>query len=191
MLRSDGGYILPWVGGGVERSGSLTVWFLLSWRPDGTHALPQMPVTPTHFTFSLCWVYIPWNQRLLSEIHTTVLTLGRLNKGGSSHLWGDPKEQCSPGGSEVKNPPAKQETRVWSRVRKIPWSRKWPVTPVFLPGKFHGGHKGSDTTEQLSTLTQTSAFVLQECPPSQFLRSLRRLHPHLHTGQFLPSTAGL
>ena len=23
-------------------------------------------------------------------------------------------------------------------VRKIPWSRKWQPTPVFLPGKFHG-----------------------------------------------------
>ena len=41
-------------------------------------------------------------------------------------------------------------------VRKIPWSRKWQPTLVFLPGKFHGqgnlvdcspwGHKESDTT---------------------------------------------
>ena len=23
-------------------------------------------------------------------------------------------------------------------VRKIPWRRKWPPTPVFLPGEFHG-----------------------------------------------------
>ena len=23
-------------------------------------------------------------------------------------------------------------------VRKIPWSQKWQLTPVFLPGKFHG-----------------------------------------------------
>ena len=47
------------------------------------------------------------------------------------------------------------------RVGKIPWSRKWQPTPVFLPGKSHGqwslagyslrGHKKSDTTEQLST----------------------------------------
>ena len=44
-------------------------------------------------------------------------------------------------------------------VRKIPWSRKWQPTPVFLPGKFRGqrnlagyslwGHKESDTTWQL------------------------------------------
>ena len=23
-------------------------------------------------------------------------------------------------------------------VRKIPWSRRWQLAPVFLPGKFHG-----------------------------------------------------
>ena len=42
-------------------------------------------------------------------------------------------------------------------VEKIPWSRKWQPTPVFLPGKSHehrilvgdspGVHKGSDMTE--------------------------------------------
>ena len=41
-----------------------------------------------------------------------------------------------------------------------PWSRKWQLAPVFLPGEFHGqrslagyspwGHKESDTTEQLN-----------------------------------------
>ena len=45
-------------------------------------------------------------------------------------------------------------------VRKIPWSKKWQPTPVFLPGKFHGqrslsgyspwGHKELDPTEQLT-----------------------------------------
>ena len=42
-------------------------------------------------------------------------------------------------------------------IGKIPWRRKWQLTPVFLPGKFHGqkslagyspwGHKESDTAE--------------------------------------------
>ena len=41
----------------------------------------------------------------------------------------------------VKNLPAMLE--IWehgfdSRVRKIPWRRKWQPTPVVLPGKFHG-----------------------------------------------------
>ena len=35
-----------------------------------------------------------------------------------------------PGGSVVKNPPARQETQ----VGKIPWRRKWQPSPVFLPG---------------------------------------------------------
>ena len=49
------------------------------------------------------------------------------------------------------------------RQGKIPWSSKWEPTPVFLPGKSHGwrslagyspwGHKESDITKQLSTLT--------------------------------------
>ena len=44
---------------------------------------------------------------------------------------------------------------------KMPWRRKWPPTPVFLPGKSHGqrslvgysprGHRESDTTEQAGT----------------------------------------
>jgi len=44
---------------------------------------------------------------------------------------------------------------------KIPWRRKWQPTVVFFSGKFHGqrslagyspwGHKGSDTTEHMST----------------------------------------
>ena len=31
-----------------------------------------------------------------------------------------------------------QETQFNPRVGKIPWSRKWQPTPVFLPGNFHG-----------------------------------------------------
>ena len=56
-----------------------------------------------------------------------------------------------------------QKTWVRSLVGKIPWSRKWQPTPVFLPGKSHGqrslagynpwGQKESDTTEQLNTHT--------------------------------------
>ena len=44
---------------------------------------------------------------------------------------------------------------------KVPWSRKWHPTPVFLPGEFHGqgslasygpwGRKELDTTEKLNT----------------------------------------
>ena len=41
----------------------------------------------------------------------------------------------------IKNPPASAGDRrlgfgPW--VGKIPWSRKWQPTPVYLPEKFHG-----------------------------------------------------
>ena len=48
-----------------------------------------------------------------------------------------------------------------SWVRKMPWSRKWQPTPLFLPGKSHGqrslagyspwGHKKLDMTEHTCT----------------------------------------
>ena len=51
-------------------------------------------------------------------------------------------------------------------VGKIPWSRKWQPTSVFLPGEFHGqrslagyspwGHKESDMTEHTSTQSRTN-----------------------------------
>ena len=50
--------------------------------------------------------------------------------------------------------------RVNPWVRKIPWRRKWQLTAVFVPGKFHGqrslmdcspwDHKESDMTERLT-----------------------------------------
>ena len=42
-----------------------------------------------------------------------------------------------PAGAVVKNPPASAEVNpyiLW--VEKMPWSRKWQLTPAFLPGKF-------------------------------------------------------
>ena len=55
----------------------------------------------------------------------------------------------------VKNPPAMQETWVWSLGWEDPIESKWLPTPVFWPGEFHGlyspwGHKESDMTEWLS-----------------------------------------
>ena len=46
-----------------------------------------------------------------------------------------------------------QEMRVRSWAWKIPWSRKWQPTPVFLLGKFRRqrSHQESDTTEGLSS----------------------------------------
>ena len=43
-----------------------------------------------------------------------------------------------PCGSAVKNLPANEGERFSPWVGKILWRRKWPPTPVFLPGKAHG-----------------------------------------------------
>ena len=44
--------------------------------------------------------------------------------------------QDFPGGSVVKNPPAKKEMWVRSLGWEDPLERKWQLTPVFFPGKF-------------------------------------------------------
>ena len=69
-------------------------------------------------------------------------------------------------------------------VGKVPWRRKWQPTPVILPGKSHGqrslvgynpwGHKESNTTERLLSLTQTVGEVMQILVTS-FKRSLHAL----------------
>ena len=68
--------------------------------------------------------------------------------------------------------------------RNIPWRRKWQPTPVLLPGKSHGrrslvgyspwGHKESDMTEWLHTLTDMIQRLLQQSR-WQTMRSLSSL----------------
>ena len=62
-------------------------------------------------------------------------------------------------GKQVKNHhyKAKGFAGISAWVGKIPWRRKWQITPVFLPGKSHGfwraiahGLQKSDTTEWLN-----------------------------------------
>ena len=64
----------------------------------------------------------------------------------------------SPGGASGKEPACQCSSfRFDPWVGKIPWRRAWQLTPVFLPGEFHGqrilldsgpqGHKELDTTE--------------------------------------------
>ena len=67
-------------------------------------------------------------------------------------------------------------------VGKIPWSRKWQSTPVFLPGKSHGqrslvghspwGRRELDTTEHLSTHA-TSVLCVIHKSISKISRKLR------------------
>ena len=39
---------------------------------------------------------------------------------------------------KLMNPPAMQETQVWSQGSEYPLRREWLPTPVFLPGEFQG-----------------------------------------------------
>ena len=39
-----------------------------------------------------------------------------------------------------------------SWVGKIPWSRKWQSTPVFLPGKFPGKRAQRATTHEVAKI---------------------------------------
>ena len=66
-------------------------------------------------------------------------------------------------------------------IQKIPQSRKWQPTPIFLPGKYHRqrslegyspwGRKESDTAEQL-TLFPAIRFLLSS---KRYLAILTRL----------------
>ena len=83
-----------------------------------------------------------------------------------------------PGGTVVKESTCQNRRHKRRRfkpwVGKIPWSRKWQPTPVFLPGKFHGqrslaGHSphshrvGCDWAQQHSTFFFTKGIL-----PSNF-----------------------
>ena len=99
--------------------------------------------------------------------------------------WG-----ISPDGSVVKNPPAVCKMWVWSLGARIPWGRKWPPTPVFLPGKSHGQR----------SLVGYSPWTYKELDPNEWLNNdphwggqsallhptdsnvhLIQKHPHWHT----------
>ena len=41
----------------------------------------------------------------------------------------------------AKNLSAMRKTWVEPWVEKFPWRRKWQPTPIFLPGKSHGGRR--------------------------------------------------
>ena len=106
------------------------------------------------------------NESFYCSKPSTLLSVNNVLNFDYSHTW---VLICTPlmhmmgipGGSGIKNPPPKQEIQILSLgIRKSPWKRKWPLTPVFLAGKSHGqrslvdcspwGSKESDTTERLN-----------------------------------------
>ena len=55
------------------------------------------------------------------------------------------------------------------RVRKIPRSREWQPTPVFLPGKFHG-------QRNLVGYGPRGRRVGHECAHTHYITQLRATH---------------
>ena len=91
-----------------------------------------------------------------------IVNIAAMNRGAGvflncSVVWMQLPRRCSGKESTFQC----RRCRRWfhSLVGKISWRRKWPPTPVFLPGKSHGrrslvgyspwGCKESDTTELL------------------------------------------
>ena len=67
-------------------------------------------------------------------------------------------------------------------VRKIPWRRKWPSIPVFLPREFHGqkclaGYSPWDRKELDTTKWLHFHFTFS----SVFIHTERNTHVHVHT----------
>ena len=69
----------------------------------------------------------------------------------------------------VKNPPAMQETWVWSLGWEYPWRKERLPTPVFWPREFHGlyspcGLKELDMTDRISlTHCLATAWKCESC----------------------------
>ena len=77
-----------------------------------------------------------------------------------------------PGSSNGKDSACNAEDQVQSLVRKIPWRREWLLTPVFLPGKFHGQRSLVGYSPWSSPGQNTgvgSLSLLQQIFPSQEL----------------------
>ena len=93
-----------------------------------------------------------------------------------------------PGSSVVKNLPVKQEMRVLSLGKEIPWRRKWQPNSVFLPGKSHrqrslvaysprdckrvGHGLGTKQQQQHNKCTHTTCCL--------FIQSCQTLCNHVH-----------
>ena len=84
--------------------------------------------------------------------------------GGHHNLW------ASPSGSGIKNPPAKQETPVWSLGQEDPWRRAQQPTPVSLPGESHGQRSLADMVHGIAkSQTWLKPLSMLTCSSAQYL----------------------
>ena len=72
-----------------------------------------------------------------------------------------------------------------SWVRKIPWSRKWQPTPVFLPGKSHGQRSLVGYSPKSCEESDMTEHTLQKLPHSHksdlCMVDKERLNVHIRT----------
>ena len=135
----------------------VVIWNVEGWKEEklgtrgGEGCLCFTPVAPAHRIFV---------NAFQSGYHCSLCQNHKAHYGAAEREhWGESLilyTQGCPGGSVVKNLPGKcRKYRFDPWVGKIPWRRKWQLTPIFLPGKSHGqrslagyslwGHQESDT----------------------------------------------
>ena len=115
------------------------------------------------------------SQRVGHDWATELSSTEHLENVGSMSSVGFPDVDMLPY-TIFKTPPANaQDTRDMGSIPgsgRSPWSRKWLLIPMFLPGKFHGqrslagycpwGRKESDTAKQLSTPRITPPLISEK-----------------------------
>ena len=76
-----------------------------------------------------------------------------------------------------------RQCRFHPRVRKIPWRRKWPPTPVFLPGESHSQESLAAAHGVTKSCTQLSACTWKLGKSGTY-----EFSPHTNTLSFGSST---
>ena len=109
---------------------------------------------------------------------------------GNSIFGGEHIVRGFPDGSVVKSLPSMWETGFDPWGKKIPWKRKWPPTPVFLPGKSHRQRSLRLQSMELHGIRHDSVTEEQQ-PfyhfPTTWLNSIvnSEYHPYIHTFNIL------
>ena len=125
--------------------------------------------------FEVKWVWV----KFLASLLTICEYLGKL-----LNLWRFPSCKMKyliifggfRGGSDSKVSACNAGDQVWSWVRKIAWRREWQLTPVFLPGEFHGqrslvGYCPWVVQQRVGHDWTTNAFTFSDCVVVQSLKS--------------------
>ena len=142
-----------------------------SWTPPPTSLpIPFLWVIPVHQPQASCIMHRTWTGDLFLIWYYTCFnailpnhpTLSLSHRVQKTLLWVK-KSACQ----------CRRHKRFWFDpwIGKIPWSRKWLPTPVFLPGIFHGQR----------SLASYNPWDRKEVDTTECTRT----HPHPHTGELL------